>query len=427
MKEAGVFIVTIGVGPYINDNELRSIASSPEFYLKVDSYEELNEDAIVKQVTNLTCNELPPCPNKKLADYLQAHEGRVRRTSPIFPQSVKQVCEGIPVDLLFIVDQSTSLGEESFRKELNFINSIITNIDSNLLHVSVIKFSDEANIEIRFNQYQSMQDLTRAVSSIYYGGGNTYTNKALYLMLKEGFSDTNGARPGVDKIGIVITDGGSTDPISTKTMALKVQQEGIQMFAIGVGPEFASNERNNQEELNSIASDPDKDFVFTVDDADGLENIHNMISRKVCEDKCKDTYGSRTQVQNALAAIPYSTGDTNMHLAFEKMLNEEFSGARGARNVDKIAVVLTDGNPTDRYKLADQVKEAKARGITIFTVGIGPDVNVNRLNEIASEPSQYYSFSVSSLDTLSQIRRQMGLRICALNGYAIYTCKLIKK
>lgn len=82
-----------------------------------------------------------------------------------------------------------------------------------------------------------------------------------------------------------------------------------------------------------------------------------------------DTYGSRAQVQNALASIAYSTGDTNMHLAFQKMLGEEFSGQRDSRNVDKIAVVVTDGNPTEPYKLRDQVQEAKARGITIFAVG----------------------------------------------------------
>lgn len=54
-----------------------------------------------------------------------------------------------------------------------------------------------------------------------------------------------------------------------------------------------------------------------------------------------------------------------------------------------------------------------------YILGIGPDVNINKLNEIASEPSEYFSFSVTSLDALSQIRRQMGLRICESTRYEI--------
>lgn len=131
------------------------------------------------------------------------------------------------------MDQSTSLGTGSFRKELAFVNDVIANIDSNLLGVSVIKFSDEASVEIRFGQYQSRKELTQAISNIAYGGGNTYTHKALSLMLLEGFSAQNGARPGIDRIGVIVTDGGSTEPSKTKTMAAEVQKAGIQMFAIG--------------------------------------------------------------------------------------------------------------------------------------------------------------------------------------------------
>lgn len=50
----------------------------------------------------------------------------------------------------------------------------------------------------------------------------------------EGFSRRNGQRKGVTRIGVVITDGNSTNPYRTKDQAQAVKNKGISMFAIGM-------------------------------------------------------------------------------------------------------------------------------------------------------------------------------------------------
>lgn len=75
--------------------------------------------------------------------------------------------------------------------------------------------------------------LKSAVREIDWKGGNTFTDEALTMLKDEGFTVANGARKGVAQIGIVITDGNSTNPYKTREVAAQVLSRGIYMFAIG--------------------------------------------------------------------------------------------------------------------------------------------------------------------------------------------------
>ena len=49
------------------------------------------------------------------------------------------------------------------------------------------------------------------------------------------------------------------------------------MFAIGVG------KRVDRQELKDIASDPDDDYMFMVDDFNALSSITEMLAAKTCQ------------------------------------------------------------------------------------------------------------------------------------------------
>lgn len=49
------------------------------------------------------------------------------------------------------------------------------------------------------------------------------------------------------------------------------------MFAIGVG------KRVDHQELSDIASDPDDDYMFMVDDFNALSSITEMLAAKTCQ------------------------------------------------------------------------------------------------------------------------------------------------
>jgi len=82
------------------------------------------------------------------------------------------------------------------------------------------------------------------------------------------------ARPGMPMIGIVITDGKSTESEETILEAKLTHDVDIQMFAVGVGASV------DKEELRIIASGDE--HVYMVDNYGELEELKKYIVKEVC-------------------------------------------------------------------------------------------------------------------------------------------------
>uniref|UniRef100_A0A194AM52 VWFA domain-containing protein n=1 Tax=Pinctada fucata TaxID=50426 RepID=A0A194AM52_PINFU len=174
-----------------------------------------------------------------------------------------------------MLDSSTSLNSASmFYKELGFVAGLSQRFDigEQNTRFSVISFSDDAVLDVKLTDSVSKIALQHKLLKIDYMMGDTYTDKAVNLMLSEGFE---GARPNIPKIGVVITDGEATDEHTLKEVLQKVKKAGIQMIAIGVG------EQIKKEQLNMIAGD--KDRVFPVLGGVGaLKFIEDNLIKTVC-------------------------------------------------------------------------------------------------------------------------------------------------
>jgi hypothetical protein len=97
---------------------------------------------------------------------------------------------------------------------------------------------------------------------------------------------------------------------------------------------------------------------------------------------------------------------TRMDLALV-VSREELVGPRHIAGYEQVVILLTDGIPagvTEAVVLAE-AEATKAAGITIYTVGLGEDVNAGLLEAMASSPDLYYEApSTTDLDEIySQI------------------------
>lgn len=63
----------------------------------------------------------------------------------------------------------------------------------------------------------------------------------------------------------------------------RAHKAGIYLFAIGIG-QFVDTL-----ELNDIASNPDGDFVFQVDDYTALTSIKDLLAIKACQGMCSES------------------------------------------------------------------------------------------------------------------------------------------
>jgi Mg-chelatase subunit ChlD len=58
-----------------------------------------------------------------------------------------------------------------------------------------------------------------------------------------------------------------------------------------------------------------------------------------------------------------------------------------------VLVVLTDGraNPVPASVAVDRAAAAKRDGVTLFTIGLGSDLDVDALRQMASRPDAFYN------------------------------------
>ncbi|CAH1791714.1 unnamed protein product [Owenia fusiformis] len=191
-------------------------------------------------------------------------------------------CGGKPADIVFTLDSSSSIWGPDYRKQIEFVQDMAGSfqIGPDMTRIGVSQFSDRVHLLFRLKDYKNVDDVQTALYYTRRRYGGTNTAAALRHMGNRMFSNSYGGRGGdVPRIAVVITDGISSDRKKTVLEAKQLHQKGVTVFAIGVGANI------NKKELEAIASDPDEQYVYTVDNYDALDTIKNMLAMKACEVK----------------------------------------------------------------------------------------------------------------------------------------------
>ncbi|MCB8943691.1 MAG: DUF11 domain-containing protein [Ardenticatenaceae bacterium] len=113
--------------------------------------------------------------------------------------------------------------------------------------------------------------------------------------------------------------------------------------------------------------------------------------------------GDQQELLDALAVLA-AEGTTRIDLALA-LSRGELSGPRHIASHEAIILLLTDGVPngTEVSTILAEANAAKAAGITIYTIGLGADVDGDLLQQVASSPAQFYlAPTTADLDTIYQ-------------------------
>ena len=180
-------------------------------------------------------------------------------------------CTPKPTDLVFVLDESGSVGEANFILQIEFVARFVDsfNIGKTTTQVAVMTFSKYPFVEFYLNKYHDKARLIEAIKHINYSHpALTLTHTALAIARTEMLNVTNGRRPDALPFVIVVTDGKSINPYETKIEAKKLHAMNVTVFAIGISSEV------NEAELRGIASDPKN--VIIVEDFQSLKKIHSQ-------------------------------------------------------------------------------------------------------------------------------------------------------
>ncbi|KAM6462262.1 cochlin [Liasis olivaceus] len=179
------------------------------------------------------------------------------------------------VNIAFLIDGSSSVGDNNFRLMLEFIGNVaksfeITDIGAK---IAVVQFTYDQRTEFGFTDYMTKEKVLSGLQEIRYMSGGTATGEAITYVIKNVFAPV---RDGPNKKFLVIlTDGQSYDDI--RGPAAAAHKAGINIFSVGIA--WAP-----LEDLKDMASEPKETHIFFTKEFTGLEQIVPNIVRAICRD-----------------------------------------------------------------------------------------------------------------------------------------------
>ncbi|MEE6490756.1 hypothetical protein FKM82_015994, partial [Ascaphus truei] len=255
-------------------------------------------------------------------------------------------CTCGPIDVLFVVDSSESIGLSNFQLAKEFIIKVIDRLsrdehvkfESGDSRVGVVQYSHgntQESVAMGDANIQSIGQLKEAVKNLGWIAGGTWTGEALAFTkenLLKRFSSEK-------RVALVLTDGHS-DILRDKTPLNSLCEVNTQVVSLGVGDIFQSPPNPDQLQEIACAGTPYKqglslqrdNYAELLEDA-FLENVTAHICKeKKCPDyTCPISFSTPADI-TLLVDSSTSVGSRNFQTtkSFVQSVAQRFLGAPGA-------------------------------------------------------------------------------------------------
>ena len=160
------------------------------------------------------------------------------------------------------------------------------NISPNGGRASVITFSTDPNLDIKFSDHEKLVTFASDVDRLEQFKGSTQIINALKLGLDEMFQVKNGMRSGNDsiKVLVLVVDGLDQKPGSKYTeMGERFKQENIRVIVVGIGT-TRFEAAGLKGKLGRLVQD-DNDLFIT----SSFDDLADVVLKDVGQSFCTDT------------------------------------------------------------------------------------------------------------------------------------------
>lgn len=178
----------------------------------------------------------------------------------------------ITVDLVFLLDGSSDVTEDDFRRSLRFVELLAKsfNVSSGDTHVALVIYADDPQTIFDLNGTLSFSDINIAVSFVSFPNEvNRNVGRGL-IHVSDNVIATNG-RPGVPKVVVTVQNLKSLDGIDV--ISLQLKSDRIKVISIGHGDEIANGQ------LKEMAFKPSTVYVRDIGD-DTIDSVNFVVSVK---------------------------------------------------------------------------------------------------------------------------------------------------
>ncbi|XP_073236997.1 collagen alpha-3(VI) chain-like [Porites lutea] len=441
LKGKKVARLALGIGKKVSASELRRVVDKDDDVMTVDSFDDLLSSLHLVSKKICSSAKIKKCPT--------------------------------PVDIAFLLDSSGSIGERSYETMKDFVKKVADAfvIGPSTTCAGVIIFGSSATTAVRFADATNNTVFNAAVDALPYMRGETRIDKALQLASAELLNHPSGARVGVAKVVIVLTDGGQSNApyaMDIQKAVAPLLSAGIRIFAVGIGKDV------DDRQLRLMVDN--KDDAIMVPSFDGLSVRARQLSIAACEsseiDPCDNTMdvaflldssgsltptqfqqskdfidllaasflkskvGSRVgliqfsivpkikvwfsdqltheRFQSVLRKVRYKGGYTRLDRALMLADEKLFTGKEGVRkHIPKIMIVLSDGVNTDTpdaVAFDAAVAPLHRAGVRVFVVATGNEEGRNNLYLLTQRKKDLYR--TETYDDLALQLRKISRDTC---------------
>ncbi|XP_062841374.1 collagen, type XXVIII, alpha 1a [Trichomycterus rosablanca] len=190
-------------------------------------------------------------------------------------------CAEDPLELVFVIDSSESVGRENFELWKDFVNALMDRVavSREATRVGVLQYSHVSAVVLGLQQLDDRTTVKAAVRKMPYLGEGTFTGGAIRSAARL----FQVARPGVKTVALLLMAGrvDERDAVRPEVAAEEARRAGIEIFVIGVVNHSDPFHEQLKVQMNSVASD--QDHVFIVQSFMNLPSLENKILNQICE------------------------------------------------------------------------------------------------------------------------------------------------
>uniref|UniRef100_A0AAQ5YDR5 VWFA domain-containing protein n=1 Tax=Amphiprion ocellaris TaxID=80972 RepID=A0AAQ5YDR5_AMPOC len=192
------------------------------------------------------------------------------------------------LDIVIVLDGSNSIYPWS--SITDFLSRFLEKIEigPKLSQVGIVSYGETVTHRVNLSQFDNTPALLDFVKDLpQQTGFKTMTFLGIDTARKEAFMPERGARPGVKKVMVIVTDGESHDFHNLDKVIGDCEEDDIERFGIAVLGDYNRQNKSAEEvhkfikEIESISSQPLRDHFFNVSDEFALLNIVDALGSRI--------------------------------------------------------------------------------------------------------------------------------------------------
>ncbi|NXK81623.1 VWA2 protein, partial [Amazona guildingii] len=184
-------------------------------------------------------------------------------------------CQAQSLDLAFVVDASSGVGMENFLWLRAFVRSSCSHfsINRDVTQIALVIYGSRAHTVFALDTHTSNTAVLSAFDQVPFLGGSGSAGSALLHVYGDVMTVQKGARPGVNKVVVLLTSGGGMGDAAAPAQQLR--HNGILVFVVVIGDA-------QRDALLRVAGSPN--YLVHISSYKDLQYYQDLIIERICEE-----------------------------------------------------------------------------------------------------------------------------------------------